>query len=401
MRRADERRPDLVMMDIRIKGPHDGIETASILKKKFSSAIIYLTAHADPAMIERAKETEPHGYLIKPASAAELRATVEIALYKHQLEQIRAETTETEKRQQTALVEKGRAVRESNESFRMMIEAVRDYAIFMLDIDGRVASWNAGAERLKGYSEQEIIGQHFSIFYTAGDLAHHKPEQELKTASRVGRISDQGWRVRKDGTQFFANVVITAVFDSIGQLRGFAKVTQDVTARKQSEALLSHQASHDGLSNLPNRTLFNDRVSQAMAAARRNRKSLALLYLDLDGFKQINDSLGHLIGDRLLQSVARRLTLCIRATDTVSRQGGDEFVILLADIDGDRDAAICATKVLQSLRAPHALSGHEVNGSASIGIAVYPQDASEAEDLVHCADQAMYEAKHGGQHEHR
>jgi diguanylate cyclase (GGDEF)-like protein/PAS domain S-box-containing protein len=394
--RADQRRPDLVMMDIRIKGRLDGIETAGILKKKFSTAIIYLTAYADPAMIERAKETEPHGYLIKPASAVELRTTVEIALYKHQLEQARAEKAETEKRQQTELLEMSHAVRESNEIFRMMIEAVKDYAIFMLDIDGRVASWNVGAERLKGYNEHEIIGEHFSRFYTARDVARQKPERELETAERVGRVADQGWRVRKDGTQFFANVVITAVYDSIGQLRGFGKVTQDVTARKQSEALLSHRASHDGLSNLPNRSLFNDRLSQAMAAAHRNRTSLALLYLDLDSFKQINDSFGHLIGDRLLQSVAQRLTQCIRATDTVSRQGGDEFVILLVDINGNNDAAICAEKVLQSLRAPYALSEHKVHGSASIGIALYPQDGAEVETLLKNADSAMYEAKRCG-----
>jgi diguanylate cyclase (GGDEF)-like protein/PAS domain S-box-containing protein len=395
-RRADERRPDLVMMDIRIKGPLDGIETASILKKKFSTAIIYLTAHADPAMIERAKETEPHGYLIKPASAVALRTAVEIAFHKHQFEQARAEKAETEKRQQTALLEAGRSVRESNEIFRMMIEAVKDYAIFMLDIDGRVASWNAGAARLKGYTAHEIVGEHFSKFYTADDIAHHKPERELETAGRVGRATDQGWRVRKDGTQFFANVVITAVYDSIRQLRGFATVAQDVTARRQSEALLSHQASHDGLSDLPNRSLFNDRLSQAMAAAHRNRTSLALLYLDLDGFKQVNDSFGHLIGDRLLQSVAQRLTRCIRATDTVSRQGGDEFVILLVNIEGNKDAAICAEKVLQSLRAPHALSEYQVHGSASIGIALYPRDGAEVETLLRNADSAMYEAKRCG-----
>jgi PAS domain S-box-containing protein len=243
VRRADERCPDLVMMDIRIKGPHDGIQTANILKKKFSTAIIYLTAHADEAMIERAKKTEPHGYLLKPVNVVELRTSVEIALYKHQLEQARAEKAELERQQQTALMEMGRAVRESNEVFRMMIEAVKDYAISMLEVDGRIASWNAGAERLKGYCKQEIVGQHFSKFYTTGDKAAHKPEQELETAARLGRAEDQGWRIRKDGTQFFADVVITAVRDSIGQLKGFAKVTQDITARKNAEHQLYETSS--------------------------------------------------------------------------------------------------------------------------------------------------------------
>jgi diguanylate cyclase (GGDEF)-like protein/PAS domain S-box-containing protein len=395
LRCADERRPDLVMMDIRIKGPLDGIEAAGLLKKKFSAAVIYLTAHADPTMIDRAKATEPHGYLLKPVSDAELRTTVEMALYKNQLDQARAEKAALERQQEARLLEMSRVANENNERFRMMVEAVKDYAIFMLDVDGRVTSWNAGAERLKGYCEQEIIGQHFSRFHTADDIANHKPERQLEIATRTGRAADQGLRVRKDGTQFFAEVVITAVYDAI-ELKGFSKVVQDVTARKHSEALLSYQAAHDGLTGLPNRGLFTDRLTQAMAAALRNGRRGALLYLDLDRFKRINDSFGHSIGDRLLQSAAQRLTQCIRSTDTVSRLGGDEFVILLVDIDGDKEAAICAEKVLQLLRAPYALDAHEVHGSASIGIARYPQDGVEVEALLKNADSAMYEAKNCG-----
>jgi PAS domain S-box-containing protein len=243
VRHADERRPDLVIMDIRIKGQIDGIQAASMLKERFATAIIYLTAHADRAMIERAKETEPHGYLLKPVSAVDLRATVDIALYKHQLEQARAEKSELEGRQQAALMEMGRAVHQSNEMFRTMIEAVKDYAIFMLAVDGRITSWNVGVERLEGYRKQEIIGQHFSRFYTADDVAAHKPEQDLETAAQLGKSEDQGWRVRKDGTQFFADVVVTAVYDSIGQLQGFAAVIRDVTAQRIAERQLYETSS--------------------------------------------------------------------------------------------------------------------------------------------------------------
>ncbi len=243
VRCAAERCPDLVLMDIRIKGPHDGIQTARILKEKCGAAIIYLTAHADNAMIDRAKETEPHGYLVKPIDVVDLRTTVEIALYRHRLEQARAASAESESRQRTALMEMDRAVRESNESFRMMVEAVKDHAIVMLDVDGRIVSWNVGAERLKGYAKHEIVGQHFSRFYTADDVAAHKPEQELETAVRLGRTEDQGWRVRKDGTRFLADVVITAVYDSGGKLRGFAKVSQDITARKNAERRLYEASS--------------------------------------------------------------------------------------------------------------------------------------------------------------
>jgi len=238
VQRANERCPDLVMMDIRIKGPLDGIQTASLLKAKFSTAIIYLTAHSDKPMIERAKETEPQGYLLKPVSVAELRTTVEIALYKHQIEQLRAEKAEFERLQQSALMEMSRAVHESNEHFCMMVDAVKDYAITMLDVTGRISSWNVGAERLKGYSKREIVGQHFSTFYSADDIAAQKPEKALADAARLGKIEYQAWRVRKDGTRFLADIIITAVYDSSGRLRGFAKVTRDITAQKNVEELL-------------------------------------------------------------------------------------------------------------------------------------------------------------------
>jgi PAS domain S-box-containing protein len=155
-------------------------------------------------MIERGKKTEPHGYMLKPANPVELRTTVEIALYKHQLAKARAEKAESERLLQAALLEMSRAVHESNEKFRMMVEAVKDYAIVMLETNGRIASWNVGAERLEGYCKQEIMGQHFSRFYTAGDIA---------------------------------------AYDSSGQLRGFAKVTRDVTARKNAERQLYETSS--------------------------------------------------------------------------------------------------------------------------------------------------------------
>ena len=243
MRHADERCPDLVIMDIRINGPLDGIETASLLKSRFPIAIINLTAHADDAMLQRAKETEPHGYLLKPVNSVDLRTTVEIALHRHQVERIRAETAELERQQQAALMAMERAVHESNEMFRMMIEAIKDYAIIMLGVDGRIASWNVGAERLTGYCQREAVGQHYSKLHTADDIAVHKPEQALESAVRLGRTEDRGWRVRKDRTLFFADVIITAVYDSSGTLQGFSKVTRDITARRKADRRLYETTS--------------------------------------------------------------------------------------------------------------------------------------------------------------
>jgi diguanylate cyclase (GGDEF)-like protein len=147
------------------------------------------------------------------------------------------------------------------------------------------------------------------------------------------------------------------------------------------------------LTDLPNRLLLTDRLNEAIELALRYRRQLAVLYLDVDRFKHINDSLGHVIGDRLLLSVAQRLLKCVRASDTISRQGGDEFVILLPEVAHPQDAALCADKMLEALRVPHRIDDHELHVTASIGIATYPEDGSDCESLIRRADFAMYDAK--------
>ena len=156
---------------------------------------------------------------------------------------------------------------------------------------------------------------------------------------------------------------------------------------------LAYLAQHDALTDLPNRAMLNDRLTQAIIMAQRHHTALAVLYLDLDHFKHTNDSLGHIIGDRLLQAVALRLSECVRASDTVSRQGGDEFVILLSEIAQAQDAAICAEKIIQAVKMPYVLDEHELYVTASVGIVIYPQDGTNVETLLRNADSAMYEAK--------
>ena len=178
-------------------------------------------------------------------------------------------------------------------------------------------------------------------------------------------------------------------------------VFQDVSEARVLSQKLAHQASHDSLTGLPNRALLSDRLALAVAVAHRHQSSFALLYLDVDRFKHINDSLGHSIGDRLLQAIAARLTGCIRASDTVSRQGGDEFVIMLIDIGGTMEASVCAEKICQTVRLPYVLDAHELHVSASIGIAICPQDGIEADVLLRNADSAMYEAKGQGRNNYQ
>ena len=159
---------------------------------------------------------------------------------------------------------------------------------------------------------------------------------------------------------------------------------------------MTHSAQHDLVTNLPNRLLLNDRITQSIALARRQNRPIAVIFLDLDRFKYINDSLGHAIGDKLLQSVSKRLLASVRGSDTVSRQGGDEFVILLSEIAYPEDAATSARKILLSLSAPHFIGGQDLHIDGSIGISVYPEDGEDAETLIKNADTAMYHAKERG-----
>jgi diguanylate cyclase (GGDEF)-like protein len=178
-------------------------------------------------------------------------------------------------------------------------------------------------------------------------------------------------------------------------------VFRDVSEARAMRLKMTHLAQHDFLTDLPNRLLLNDRITQAIPLSRRHSQPLAVLFLDLDGFKHINDSLGHEIGDKLLQLVAQRLVGCVRTSDTVSRHGGDEFVILLSEVSDAGDAAFIAEKILAALAMPHAISERNVHLSASIGISIYPQDGDDADTLIKSADSAMYQAKDKGSNKYR
>ncbi len=225
---------DLVLMDIRLRGERDGIWAARIIRERFDRPVVYLTAYADEETISRARSTGPFGYIVKPFNERELHAAIEIALFKHEADReslgARVRLAEEDTRRRTSDEEQRR--------FQSLIESIRDYAILMLDPHGRILTWNRGAEAIKGYRAEEIVGQHFSRFYPQEDVASGKPERELKLARELGRFEDESWRIRKDGSRFWANVVITPIFDGAGHLEGFAKVTRDLTERKRMEDAL-------------------------------------------------------------------------------------------------------------------------------------------------------------------
>jgi PAS domain S-box-containing protein len=218
--KADEVRPELVLMDVRLRGEMDGIHAAEVIRDRFDLPVVYLTAYADEETILRAKKTTPFGYLVKPFNERELRATIEIAFYSHQMERTLADE---------------RAKRRGAEEFKVLVDGVRDYAIFMLDGHGHITTWNSGAERLKGYTREEVFGKDFSIFYTEEERQAGHPKRLLDAALRDGRYEDENWRVRKDGTRFWASVIITAIRNESGTPIGFAKVTRDLSERRLAE----------------------------------------------------------------------------------------------------------------------------------------------------------------------
>lgn len=437
-------------------------------------------------------------------------------------------------------------LRKREEGFRLLLGNVLDYAIFMLDPDGRVVSWNAGAERLKGYREEEILGQSFSRFYPREDIERGKPQHRLERASAEGRFEEEGWRVRKNGSTFWAHVVITAVRDKADKLLGFAKITRDLTERRladeklkaseaQLQAFMNHSpslmfikdlegrylhvnerftrafglerreimfrtdseifgpelaaqfrandakaltvgagieveevarygdgllhtsivhkfamldsngqvtalggiatditerkrleealrqkniqlntaiqtemalreqqehlkaiATHDALTGVPNRALLHQRLEHALAVSRRSGRLLALLFIDLDRFKDVNDSLGHAAGDEVLREVATRLSGCLREVDTIARHGGDEFVVLLEEVERREEVEQVTARMQEVLAEPLVVEGQEVGVTISIGVALYPRDGEEVSTLIRRADLAMYRAKEVG-----
>ncbi len=425
---------------------------------------------------------------------------------------------------------------EQEKNFRLLVEGVRDYAIYMLDVQGRVVNWNNGAQRAKGYVADEIVGQHFSVFYSSAERNANAPEANLGIALKTGRFEDEGWRYRKDGSAFWAHVVIEAIRDESGKLIGFAKITRDITERRENEqqllrardlaqsqsakmselsgfldtiisnipscvivedaisreilmvndkaeqlfgvnkalimhkrphecmsaelgdyfnsladvalrsegihsreqllltaggerilhtrattisgkdmrqnyvmlivedvtdqreadARIRHMAHHDNLTSLPNRALFRQKLSEALRVDNQNNQVSATLCLDLDNFKNVNDALGHQIGDDLLRVVAKRLRSALRDHDTLARIGGDEFAIVLPNVRSADEAAVVAQRLIEVIRPPINVEGHNLSVGLSVGIALTSQATNTPEHMLRCADMALYEAKRNG-----
>jgi diguanylate cyclase (GGDEF)-like protein/PAS domain S-box-containing protein len=284
---------------------------------------------------------------------------------------------------------------ESAQQWLSMIVGSSSDAIIGKSLEGIILSWNPAAKRLFGYSAAAAIGRPISILFSHDGV--DGVQSLLERSARGEQIECHETEcIRQDGKRIGVSLSLSPIKNKSGAVVGTAMIARDITERRRAEDRLHHLALHDALTGLPNRFLFRERVSQALTQARRYDLQVALLFIDLDRFKEINDSLGHQIGDRLLQVTASRLRGCLRGGDVIARLGGDEFVVSLTALTDGGDATLIAGKILETLHEPFHVGSHELNVSASIGIGVYPADGQDLETLMHAADTAMYHAKKQG-----
>ena len=302
------------------------------------------------------------------------------------------------------LLANAEALFEEKERAQVTLNSIGD-AVISTDFRGRVSFLNVVAEKMTGWTQAEASGRMLDeIFFLVDSTTREHipcPTMQAIIENRTVGLHAACVLIRRDGVEIAVEDSASPIHDKHGGVIGAVMVAHDVTTARDLSEKLARVALHDNLTDLPNRALFADRLHQAIARAHRSGNSSALLFVDLDRFKPVNDSLGHTMGDLLLQAVARRLLTCVRSSDTVSRYGGDEFIIVLADVAHAQDATVCADKVIQAFEAPYDIGGQFLQMSASIGIASFPGDAADAETLLRYADIAMYQAKSDGRNKYR
>ncbi len=309
-----------------------------------------------------------------------------------------------EKQAESAVREAENALYVEREFSRVVLNSIAD-AIMRTDDEGNVIYLNLMAEAMTGWSSQEAVGFPLQKIFNVidsetGEPADNPVDRVLEEHRTLGPVMERVL-VRRDGVESPIEDLAVPIHAVDGRVVGAVLIFHDVSQSRAMAMKMAHLAQHDFLTGLPNRALLTERLSQAIGLARRHNKQVALMFVDIDYFKHINDSLGHATGDQLLQSVAKQLQACVRSTDTVCRQGGDEFVILLAEIEQIQDAAQVAQKLLSAFDRAQIVAGHEVHATLSIGISVYPDDGENLYSVMQNADIAMYNAKADGRNNYQ
>jgi diguanylate cyclase (GGDEF)-like protein/PAS domain S-box-containing protein len=285
------------------------------------------------------------------------------------------------------------------ERAQVTLDSIGD-AVASTDFRGQVTYLNRAAEALTSFSQEAAfgrpIGEVFRLVHAVTKQPIDCPVTESIIENQKRSVGDRCLLLRGEDTFVPVDVSTTPIHDRLGGVVGAVLVAHDVTAARELSDKLARLALYDHLTGLPNRTLFADRLDRAIGLAKRTGDSFSLLYIDLDNFKEVNDRLGHQAGDQLLQMAADRLLGCVRDSDTVSRQGGDEFLALLINCSDVNASTLCAQKIVSALSAPYLIDGKNLRLSATVGIALYPADGADARSLVRAADSALYRGKDAG-----
>jgi len=390
----DQNEYDLVLLDLHMPyvSGHDVMDY--INSNKIETSVIIVSGETSFEAAKNACTQGAYDFLRKPYATDELIITITNALKEKRL-----------KKQNLFMQQQ---LSESERLHRYIVNTSPDI-IYILDQDGHFTFINERIESLLGFSKEEIVGKHYSFLVHHDDMEQAKYVfNERRIGTRAAKNIELRLKCKDDGkSRHFNNRTLPIELSAMGMYTGNSQssssytgtygVARDVTERKIAEETINFQAYHDLLTKLPNRALLRDRLSLAISQAKREDEKLAVMFLDLDRFKNINDSLGHMIGDELLQQVSMRLKECIRAADTLARFGGDEFTLMLPRLHNARDDACkLANKITNILKQPFNIEGHELYVSASIGIALYPQDGTSIDTLIKHADVAMYHVKGQG-----
>lgn len=389
------KRYDVVLLDLIMPGVsgHDVLDFAN--REGLESKIIVVSGDSSFSGVKHALHCGAFDFVKKPYEAGELISTMETALRQCDLES-----------KNTVMEGK---LKESEELHRFIVNNSPDL-VYMLDRNGCFIFLNERLESLLGYRKEDLIGRHYSELVDDDHLEQARnifnerrmgeraaANIEIRLKSRLNRRGPRLFHAQSLWMELTAEGVYS---DSNERTRenfvGTYGTARDISERKEAEEVINFQAYHDLLTHLPNRALLKDRLSLAIAHARRNKRKLAVMFLDLDRFKLVNDTLGHTMGDRLLKAVANRLQSCLRRGDTLARFGGDEFTLLLPEVRTRDDVVVIATKILDRLNAPFVIDGHELFVGASIGISIYPEAGDSEEALIQNADIAMYQVKGRG-----
>lgn len=384
----------LVLLDLQMPGI-DGLEVMEFIQQaRLDLEVIVVSGETSFTLVKEAIRLGAYDFIRKPYQPEELLATVSQGLERY--------------RQKLLLQKSENSLNESERIHRFIVNNSPDF-IYMLNAQGVFTYVNDMAETLLGYKRHELLGKHFSSIIHPHNAAEiHKFFSEQRAGERATHSAEIRLLVNRDNDQIQSldNFELVVELNAVGiydedskggrSFIGTLGSARDITERKRSQDRISHQAYHDLLTRLPNRALFNDRMKQAFAHARRSGENFALMFMDLDRFKLINDTLGHVMGDRVLQLVSERILDCLRAEDTLCRFGGDEFSLLLPNVSSKESVSSVAEKILKAVRQPFQVNHHELYLSLSLGIAMYPFAGESREALLQSADIAMYQVKDNG-----